>query len=125
VAGEVQYRANAYTAYENSCRRRVEMEQRLAEQRTEAARLAREKALEAEAEQRRTLLRMAADHRAAQDIRTFVMATVAAFGPDKAMERAAKDWAAWALGVADQIDPVSRLQIAEDGTFIENRRSPH
>jgi hypothetical protein len=72
VAGEVQYRANVHTAYENACRRRAEMEHRLAEQRAEAARLAREKALKAEAEQRKTLLRMAADHRAAQDIRTFV-----------------------------------------------------
>jgi len=121
VAGEVQYRANAHTAYENACRRRAEMEHRLAEQRAEAARLAREKALKAEAEQRKTLLRMAADHRAAQDIRTFVQAAMVAFGPDKAMERAATDWAAWALGVADQIDPVGRLQITEDGTSIEKR----
>lgn len=119
VAGEVQYRTNAHTAYENACRRRAEMEHRLAEQRAEADRLAREKALEAEAEQRKTLLRMAADHRAAQDIRTFVKAAMAAFGPDKAMERATTDWAAWALGVADQIDPVGRLQITEDGTSIE------
>jgi hypothetical protein len=119
VAGEVRYRANAYAVYENACRRRAELEHRLAEQRTEAVRLAREKALRAEEEQRRTLLRMAADHRAAEEIRTFVKATMAALGPDKAMERAATDWAAWALGVADQIDPVGRLQIAEDGTTIE------
>jgi hypothetical protein len=67
------------------------------------------------------LLRMAADHRAAQDVRTFVKAAMAAFGPDKAMERAATDWAAWAMGVAEQIDPVGRLQITEDGTSIEKR----
>jgi hypothetical protein len=119
VAGEVKYRANTHAAYENACRRRAEMEHRLVEQRAEATRLAREKALKTEAEQRKTLLRMAADHRAAQDIRTFVEAAIAAFGPDKAMERAATDWAAWALGVADQIDPVPRLQIGEDGTSTE------
>jgi hypothetical protein len=116
VAGEVQYRANAHAAYENACRRRAELERRLAEQRAEAARLAREKALKAEAERRKTLLRMAADHRAAQDIRAFVRAAIAAFGPDNAQEGPTADWANWALGVADQIDPIGRLQIAEDGT---------
>jgi hypothetical protein len=121
VSGEVQYRANAHTAYENACRRRAEMEHRLAEQRAEAARLAHEKTLKLEAEQRKTLLRMAADHHAAQDVRTFVKTAMAAFGPDKAMERAATGWAAWALGVADQIDPVGRLQITEDGTSIEKQ----
>lgn len=115
LAGEVQYRANADTAYENACRRRAEMESRLAEQRAEATRLAREKAVKAEAEQRKTLLRMAADHRTAEDIRAFVKAAITAFGTDKARERAAADWVAWALGVADQIDPVGRLQIADDG----------
>jgi hypothetical protein len=44
VAGEIQYRANAHSVYENACRRRAEMERKLAEQRVEAARLAREKA---------------------------------------------------------------------------------
>ena len=116
MTGEVQYRANAHAAYENACRRRAELERRLAEQRAEAARLAREKALKAEAERRKTLLRMAADHRAAQDIRAFVRAAIAAFGPDNAQESPTADWANWALGVADQIDPIGRLQIAEDGT---------
>ncbi|MGY2916073.1 hypothetical protein [Bradyrhizobium sp. USDA 3262] len=120
VAGEVQYRASAHTAYENACRRRAEMERRLAQQRAEAARLAREKAAKAEAEQRKTLLRMAADHRAAQDIRAFVKAAITAFSPEKAEESLVAGWAAWALGVADQIDPVGRLQITEDGPSIEN-----
>jgi len=120
VAGEVQYRASAHTAYENARRRRAEMERRLAEQRAEAARLAREKAAKAEAEQRKTLLRMAADHRAAQDIRASVKAAITAFSPEKAEESLVAGWAAWALGVADQIDPVGRLQITEDGPSIEN-----
>lgn len=119
VAGEVQFRANAHTAYENACQRRAEMERRLAEQRAEAARLAREKALKAEAERRKTLLRMATDYRAAQDIRAFVEAAIAAFGPDNAQESPTADWVSWALGVADQIDPIGRLQIAEDGTAAE------
>jgi len=119
VAGEVQYRANAHTVYENACRRRAEMERRLVEQRGEADRLAREKAIKAEAEQRKMLLRMAADHRAAQDIRAFVNAAIAAFGPDNAQESPTAEWVSWALRVADQIDPIGRLQIAEDGTAAE------
>ncbi|TKV77735.1 hypothetical protein FDV58_29475 [Bradyrhizobium elkanii] len=119
VAGEVQYRANAHTVYENACRRRAEMEHRLAEQRAETHRLAREKAIKAEAEQRKMLLRMAADHRAAQDVRAFVKAAIAAFGPEKTEESSVAGWTAWALGVADQIDPVGRLQITEDGMSIE------
>lgn len=119
VAGEVQYRASTHTAYENACQRRAEMEHRLGNQRVETARLALEKAFELEAEQRKTLLGMAADHRAAQDIRTFVKAAIAAFGPNKTIERAATDWAVWALGIADQIDPVGRLLISKDGTCIE------
>jgi hypothetical protein len=119
VAGEVQYRANTHTAYENAHRRRAELERRLAEQRAEAIRLAHDKAVKAEAEQRKTLLRMAADHRGAQDIRAFVKAAIAALGPDKADESPAADWAAWALRVADQIDPVGQFQIAEDGTSME------
>jgi hypothetical protein len=119
VAGEAQYRANAHTVYENACRRRAEMERRLVEQRGEADRLAREKAIKAEAEQRKMLLRMAADHRAAQDIRAFVNAAIAAFGPDNAQESPTAEWVNWALRVADQIDPIGRLQIAEDGTAAE------
>lgn len=119
VAGEVQYRANAQRAYENAYRRRAELERMLAEQRAEAIRLAREKAVTAEAKRRKTLLRMAAGHRDAQDIRAFVDAAIEAFGPDTAKEGPAADWTAWALGVADQIDPVGRLHIAEDGTVAE------
>jgi hypothetical protein len=119
VAGEIQYRANVRTAYENAHRRRAELERRLTEQRAEVIRLARDKAVKAEAEQRKTLLQMAADHRGAQDIRAFVKAAIAALGPDKADESPAADWVAWALRVADQIDPVGQLQIAEDGTSME------
>lgn len=88
----------------------------LAERRAEAARLACEKAAKAEAERRKALLQMAADHRAAQDVRAFVDTAIRALHPDAAAAGPAADWAAWALGVADQIDPVGRLHIADNGT---------
>jgi hypothetical protein len=119
VIGEVQYRANAHRAYENACRRRAEMERMIADRCAEAARLAREKAAKADAERRTALLRMVADHRAALDIRTFVVTALETLGSSIAKEGPAADWAAWAFGVADQIDPVGRLHIAEDGTAAE------
>ncbi len=42
-----------------------------------------------------------------------------AFGAEKVNESPVAGWTAWALAVADRIDPVGRLQIAEDGTSIE------
>ena len=119
MIGEVQYRANAHRTYENACRRRAEMERMIADRRAEAARLAREKAAKADAERRTALLRMVADHGAALDIRTFVTTAIEALGSNTAKEGPAADWAAWALRVADQIDPVGRLHIAEDGTAAE------
>lgn len=119
VIGEVQYRADARRTYENACRRRTEMERMIADRRAEAARLAHEKATKADTERRTALLRMAADHRAALDIRTFVMTALETLGSNMAKEGPAADWAAWAFQVADQIDPVGRLQITEDGTAAE------
>lgn len=119
VIGEVQYRADARRTYENARRRRTEMERMIADRRTEAVRLAHEKAAKADAKRRTALLRMAADHRAALDIRTFVMTALETLGSSMAKEGPAADWAAWAFGVADQIDPVGRLHIAEDGTAAQ------
>ena len=68
---------------------------------------------------RKTLLGMAADYRSAQDIRAFVNTAIGALDLDMANAGLAADWAAWALAVADQIDPVGRLHIADDGTAKE------
>lgn len=111
VAGEVQYRADAHRTYEYACRRRAELQRMLVQRRAVAARLEHEKAAKADAERRQELLKMAADHRTAQDIRAFVSAAAGALDPDSAAH-----WVTWALEVASQIDPVSRLQIADDGT---------
>ena len=112
LAGEIQYRATARRAYERMCDRRAEMERMLVKQRAEAAKIAREKAAEAQAERRRLLLQMAADHRTAQDIRAFVGAAIQA--RDTSTAGAIADWAAWAYETADGIDPIGRLRIGED-----------
>jgi hypothetical protein len=92
------------------------MERMLVEQRAKAVRMAHERAIKAETARRNALTQMAADHRSARDIREFVETAVEALGPLAAEANALKDWSSWALGVADQVDPVGRLQIADDGT---------
>lgn len=47
------------------------------------------------------------------------MTALETLGSNMAKEGPAADWAAWAFQVADQIDPVGRLQITEDGTAAE------
>ncbi len=43
------------------------------------------------------------------------MTALETLGSSMAKEGPAADWAAWAFGVADQIDPIGRLHIADDG----------
>ena len=115
VAVEVQYRADAHRDYEYAHRRRVQLQHMLAQKRAEVARLEHEKVAKADAERCKALLKMAADHRAAQDIRAFVNAAAETLDPDSAAH-----WLTWALEVASQIDPVSRLQVVDDG-MVEAR----
>lgn len=121
AAGEFRYRTNAQRAYEGACRHRIELQRMLARQHAETDRLVREKALKADAERRKVLFQMAADHRAAQDIRAFVNAAVEALDPHVSKTGLAASWASWALEVAGQIDPVGRLQITDDGTVVMRR----
>lgn len=74
------------------------------------------RAIKAKTEQRDALLQMAADHRAARDIRGFVNAAIEALGQSAAKAGPVADWAVWALGVTDQVDSVGRLHIGDDGT---------
>ena len=92
------------------------MERKLAEQRAEAERSAREEAIRTETERRKALLQMADDHRTAQDIRTFVNDLLKALDQTAAKGLAA-NWVSWALGIADQLDPVSHIQLYDDGTI--------
>jgi len=112
VAGELRYRAAARAAHEWALRRRREHEQELVRRRAEALRKAREARIAAERAHRAQLLAMAADLRAADDIRNLVSRAMAA--RDEA-EEGASSWAAWSLEVADRLDPVSRLIIDETG----------
>jgi hypothetical protein len=102
TAGELNYRASARDSHERALRRRRELEEELARRRAEAARKAREAEVAAEKARRAQLLDMAADLRAADDIRALVARVLAKRGAD---DGAASRWGAWALDVAERLDP--------------------
>jgi hypothetical protein len=113
VAGEMQYRATALSGHAAALRRRRELAEELARRRAEAARQARVARIEAEHARRSELMAMAADFRAAQDIRALVAQVSEGCG-DEALGRR---WRAWALEVADRLDPSSRLISDEAGSW--------
>jgi hypothetical protein len=102
TAGELNYRASARGSHERALRRRRELEEELARRRAETARKAREAEIAAEKARRTQLLNMAADLRAADDIRALVARVLARRGAD---DGAASRWGAWALDVAERLDP--------------------
>jgi hypothetical protein len=115
VAGEAQLRASAQDDYERACRRRLEFEEKLAAQKAEAIRLARDLAVKAERERRRNLLRMAAEHRKAEQIRGLIEEVVRLRGADPSQAEGVAKWAEWAREVADRADPTFRLSFDAEG----------
>lgn len=102
VAAEQNYRASAHRAFQRALLRRRDLEVELARRREEADRKAHEAELAAEESRRAKLLTMAADLRAANDIRTLVERVLGIKGPD---DVEASRWGAWALGIAKELDP--------------------
>jgi hypothetical protein len=115
VAGEAQLRANAQDDYARACQRRLEFEQKLAAQKAEAIRHARELAIKAERERRRNLLRMAAEHRKAEQMRSLIDQVVRVRGTDPLQADGVAKWAEWARQVADRTDPIFRLSFDAEG----------
>lgn len=113
VAGEMRFRRQAVASYEWALERRREAEEELAKARAEAARKAREARIQAERQRREALLGMAADLRAAEDIRALVRRVGEARAD--ASDETARRWSAWALAVAERLDPLPRLVFEEEG----------
>jgi len=114
VAGELHHRAGALATYDQSLQRRRYLAEELVRRRAAAARQAREKRIAAEQERRRELLGMAADFRSAQDIRALVAHVSERRGPEDWGPR----WTAWALAVADRLDPSTRLTADGDDHWL-------
>jgi hypothetical protein len=115
VAGEAQLRANAQDDYARACQRRLGFEQKLAAQNAAAIRHARELVMKAERERRRNLLRMAAEHRKAEQMRSLIDQVVRVRGADPFQADGVAKWAEWARAVADRTDPVFRLSFDAEG----------
>jgi hypothetical protein len=108
IVGELHYRASARRSFEWALHRRQELEEELIRRREEAARKAHAAQLAAEKARRTALLAMTADLRAADDIRSLVSRVLAKRGLG---DEAASRWAAWAIAVADRLDPSDTLMI--------------
>lgn len=115
LAGEQRLRSEAVNAFERACERRKEMETLLAKQRAEAIERERQRRIQAEEERRQGLLTMAADHRAANDIRALVSSVTMTESADLTRSQNLAIWAEWALAVADRTDPVNRIQFDPEG----------
>jgi hypothetical protein len=112
VQGEIDYREGARRLYEWRIQRKAELEEEVRKRKAEAERKAREQLIKEEREAREALLTQARALRDAGDIRTLV-AAVTAQARNLGSEEAAKDWASWALAVADRIDPLTNMKIVE------------
>jgi hypothetical protein len=114
-AGEAQLRSNAQASFVWACKHREDLGRRLVEQRAEADHQARQRAIKTERERQRVLLRLAAGHRRAEQVRGLIDDVIRVRGADPADADRVARWALWAGAVADRIDPIPRLAFDEDG----------
>ena len=105
---EWAYRCGVQKAYEYRVERKRELEARIRKQREEAERRERARIEKAAAERRDRLISDAAAWRTASQIRAYVEAQVARWSLDVDAEalNALQTWAEWAMGQADQMDPL-------------------
>lgn len=109
IAAEKNLRDSALAQYRWQLERREKARLELAESQRKALEAERRRKEEELAEARRRLLACAADHRAAEDIRSFVAAAERQASKEGASHEGLKEWTAWALGVADGLDPLQRI----------------
>lgn len=107
---EWAYRWGIQRRYEYRVERKRELEERIRKQREEAERKERARIEKAAAERREKLMSDAAAWRRASEIRAYVEAQIARWSVNVDAETlsALQAWAEWALGQADQMDPLRR-----------------
>lgn len=105
---EWAYRWGIQKRYENRVERKRELEERIRKQREEAERKKRARIEKAAAKRREKLMSDAAAWRTASEIRAYVEAQIAGWSLDADAETlsALQTWAEWAMGQADQMDPL-------------------
>jgi hypothetical protein len=105
---EWAYRSGIQREYEYRVERKRELEERIHKQREEAERKERARIEKAATERREKLMCDAAAWRRASEIRAYVEAQIARWSLDVDAETlgALQTWAEWAMGQADQMDPL-------------------
>jgi len=105
---EWAYQWGIQRRYEHRVERKRELEERIRKQREEAERKERARIEKEAAERRDKLISDAAAWRRASEIRAYVDAQIARWSVDVDAESldALQTWAEWALGQADQMDPL-------------------
>jgi hypothetical protein len=109
ITVEHHHRAGAVRHREWVIERKAEIQQQIAEENAERERRQRELQEQREQERIETLLGQAANLQKAQTIRNYVQTICERSSELVVSEEKLKLWAAWALGVADRIDPAKSV----------------
>jgi hypothetical protein len=108
IAAEDHHRSGELWQHERRLEQREEAIQERERERIESARRAEQARIAAKRARERHLLRLAHDHQRAEMIRSFVAAAQGRLGPGGGISAESERWAAWALGVAMELDPISQ-----------------
>jgi hypothetical protein len=107
IAAEDHYRSGELWQHERRLEQRQEAIQKRERELIESARRAEQARIAAKRARERQLLRLAHDHQRAEMIRSFVASARERLGPASGTSAESERWAAWALSVAMELDPVS------------------
>lgn len=118
VTGELQYREHMQWRYETTLKHREELRQQAIRRKLEEEKAERDRLLKLEADRLQRLVQGAADHRKANDIRSFV-ASVMREPAAKYNDERVRRWKEWALAHADRIDPVATGRIWDQVDDVE------
>lgn len=111
LAAEAQYRRKTAARFEHDQRSRDDARKELERRKEEAIRREQERRAEVQRANRKKLLQLASDHRAAEDIR----ALISAVRMRRREVEGVDAWLRWAEGVADGLDPLSDLGFVTAG----------
>ena len=108
IAAEDHYRSGELWQHERRLEQREQAIQERERERIENKRRAEQARIAAKRARERHLLRLAHDHQRAEMIRSFVAAAHASLGEHHDIVGGVGRWTEWALGVARELDPLSK-----------------
>lgn len=113
VAGEWMYRAAQMHSYTWEVERRQEIEAKIQRKKEEAEQREREQVAKRKREKRRQLVIEMLSWRRANDLREYIGAALQKVheSGDAQLIQKTREWAAWAHGEADEIDPLKKVDL--------------